>query len=77
VRPERLSIAAPGSGGGERNALGGTVADLVFVGAGTKVYVSLPGGPQLMAYQAAGEGLAPGAPVSVTWPVEAGVLLGE
>ncbi len=84
VRPERLSVEPRGriatgndSGGVAPNLLQGTVADLVFVGAATKVYVALADGTRLMAYRPADDPPAPGARVAVAWPVDAGVLLGE
>jgi spermidine/putrescine transport system ATP-binding protein len=83
VRPERLSVGprtGTGAAAGDEavargKALEGVVADLVFVGAGTKVYVALPDGTRVMAHRPADDPLAPGAPVTVGWPVEAGVLL--
>ncbi|HEY8106319.1 MAG TPA: ABC transporter ATP-binding protein, partial [Gemmatimonadales bacterium] len=87
VRPEWLSVeprarsapgdAPPAGSGVAPNSVYGTVADLVFVGAATKVYVALADGTRLMAYRPADDAPAPGAPVTVAWPVDAGVLLGE
>jgi spermidine/putrescine transport system ATP-binding protein len=76
VRPEWLSIGEPGDSRAH-NALDGTVAALVFVGAGIKVYVALPDGTRLLLYRPAAEGLAVGSRVTVAWPMDAGVLLGD
>jgi spermidine/putrescine transport system ATP-binding protein len=75
IRPERLAVGAQGAAGAERNSLDGVVADVVFVGAGTKLYVALADGTRVVAHRPEGADFAPGAPVAVGWPVEAGVLL--
>jgi len=82
VRPERVSVgprtgtgaAAESAAGAGRNALEGVVADVVFVGAGTKAYVALLDGTRVMVHRPA-DPLPVGLQVTVGWPVEAGVLL--
>jgi len=59
----------------ERNTLDGVVADVVFVGAGSKVHVALANGTRVIADRSGDRAFAPGDPVTVGWPVEAGVLL--
>ncbi|HZM27447.1 MAG TPA: ABC transporter ATP-binding protein [Gemmatimonadales bacterium] len=75
VRPEQLVIGPRGDVGPERNRLDGVVADVVFVGAGSKVHVALGNGTRMVVNWAGDATFAPGIPVSVTWPVEVGVLL--
>ena len=75
VRPERLTVSSSGQAATDGNTLDGVVADVVFVGAGTKLYVALADGTRVVAHGPGGTGFAPGAPVALAWPVEAGVLL--
>jgi spermidine/putrescine transport system ATP-binding protein len=75
VRPERLTVSSSGQAATDRNTLDGVVADVVFVGAGSKLYVALADGTRVVAHAPGGAGFTPGAPVALAWPVEAGVLL--
>ena len=54
IRPERLAVGAQGEAGAERNSLDGVVADVVFVGAGTKLYVALADGTRVVAHRRKG-----------------------
>jgi hypothetical protein len=49
---------------------------VVFMGAGSRVFVALADGTRVVAYRPVGPALGPGAAVTASWPVEAGVLLG-
>jgi ABC-type Fe3+/spermidine/putrescine transport system ATPase subunit len=75
VRPERITVGVRGEARPERNRLDGVVADVVFVGAGSKVHVALANGTHVVADRSGDTAFAPGDPVAVGWPVEAGVLL--
>jgi spermidine/putrescine transport system ATP-binding protein len=75
VRPERVTVGVRGDARPERNTLDGVVADVVFVGAGSKVHVALANGTRVIADRSGDRAFAPGDPVTVGWPVEAGVLL--
>ncbi len=74
VRPERIVVAGPGQqpGPGERGA-GGTVREVVYLGAGTRVLVDLDAGGSLVALQPAGGALVDadrGRQVRLVWREE-------
>jgi ABC-type Fe3+/spermidine/putrescine transport system ATPase subunit len=77
VRPERLAVGPRGDAAPDRNQLDGVVTDVVFMGAGTRVFVTLADATRAVAHRPAGDAPAPGTPVAIGWPVEAGVLLRE
>jgi spermidine/putrescine transport system ATP-binding protein len=76
VRPEaiRLRDGAPPDGW---NAVPGTLVDTVYAGSAVRAHVELPGGRRVVANLAPGEVPAPGAQVTLTWPVERGRCVGE
>jgi ABC-type Fe3+/spermidine/putrescine transport system ATPase subunit len=71
VRPERLSLAAPGA----PNAMPGEVEEVVFLGAVTRLRVRTCAGPLTVELHAqADEGLRPGAPVALAVEGEAATV---
>ena len=77
VRPERLAVGPRGEVAPDRNQLDGVVTDVVFMGAGARIFVSLADATRAVAHRPPGDAPAPGTPVAVEWPVDAGVLLRE
>jgi len=75
VRPERLAVGVRGEAAAGGNRLEGAVTDIVFVGAASKLFVTLGDGSRVVAQWAGNLGLSPGVAVEIAWPVEAGVLL--
>jgi putative spermidine/putrescine transport system ATP-binding protein len=79
IRPEsiRLSRAGAPARDGE-NMLSGTLRDTLVTGAMIKHFVTLPDDVTVTVQELANERrtvFAPGEPVCVTWPVEAGIFL--
>jgi putative spermidine/putrescine transport system ATP-binding protein len=84
IRPERIRLAPADSveGGGvagpDANATG-TVTDIQYLGAESRVRVALHGGGQLLASVSsdATAGVAPGGLVRLTWPRDAAFLVAD
>jgi spermidine/putrescine transport system ATP-binding protein len=75
LRPEYLRQADAG-GGGPRLAV--TVIEAVFTGQVTRLYTRLADGAPLVMHWPATEAVpAPGAALTVTWPVKRGLCVGE
>ena len=75
VRPEYLRPAAPGEG---PNRLDGTARESIFTGSITRQYVTLPDGSSVVFHLPAGTTPpAAGSAVTLTWPVERGICVGE
>jgi spermidine/putrescine transport system ATP-binding protein len=80
VRPEHVRIGPLGStGAADGSRLGGTIAELVYLGMYTQFHVDTRAG-RIVSHRLAGEqaaGLETGAPVVVSWPAEQATLLGS
>jgi spermidine/putrescine transport system ATP-binding protein len=75
IRPEHIRVAGAG-GNGRRLTV--TVTDVVFTGQVTRVYTRLTDDTGLVMHWPAGEPLpTAGTKLSVTWPVERGLCVGE
>jgi spermidine/putrescine ABC transporter ATP-binding subunit len=79
VRPEKLTVRAPGSAAGQ--ALSARLEAVVYVGTAVHYHLRTVTGERLVVYRqndvAAPLGLAPGAEVVVSWEAEAARLLPE
>ncbi len=75
VRPEYLRPAAPGEG---PNRLEGTARESVFTGSITRQYVTMADGASVVFHLPAGTTPpAAGSPLTLTWPVERGICVGD
>ena len=75
MRPEYLRPAAPGEG---PNRLQGTARESVFTGSITRQYVTMPDGSSVVFHLPAGTTPpAAGSAVTLTWPVERGICVGD
>lgn len=76
VRPEYMRLAADRPDAG--NALPGTVTDLTYLGAETRIDVAGPAGTRLVLTNLTDDlppGLSPGSEIWATWPEQKGFLL--
>ena len=75
VRPEYLRLAAPGEG---PNRLEGVARETVFTGSVTRQYVALPDGASVVFHLPAGATPpSAGSAVTLTWPSERGICVGD
>ncbi len=73
LRPERIRLANGGDIGGNERSATGTVDDVQYLGAISRVRITLPEGGRLVASLASDElaGVADGSTVRVAWPADA------
>jgi spermidine/putrescine transport system ATP-binding protein len=77
VRPERVEIGTDGAATGDGSRLGGTIAEVVYLGMYTQFHVDTRAG-RVVSHRLAGdsrEALVPGSTVTLTWgPEDSSVL---
>jgi spermidine/putrescine transport system ATP-binding protein len=72
IRPEAIRLAGAAEALNDQNVVTGAVTDAVYAGSALRVHVTLPDGQRLVANVTSATGVANGAPVRLTWPVELG-----
>jgi putative spermidine/putrescine transport system ATP-binding protein len=78
VRPERMQILRAGDGGGYTNKVPGVAKLVTFLGPATESLVELKTGEMVSVHATtamAHATVAPGEPVTITWPTDASLLL--
>jgi spermidine/putrescine transport system ATP-binding protein len=77
VRPEAIRLIDGHGAPAGQNTVAGTVNDAVYAGSALRVHVTLPGGQRLVASVPSGTSAPPGAPVTLSWPVELARCVGD
>ncbi len=77
VRPEAIELTDSGVTREGWNRVAGTVREAVYAGSTLRVHLELESGQRLVAHVTSSTGVAIGAKVGLTWPVERGRCVGD
>jgi spermidine/putrescine transport system ATP-binding protein len=77
VRPEAIELTDSGLAREGWNRVAGAVREAVYAGSALRVHLELESGQRLVAHVTSSTGVAIGAEVGLTWPVERGRCVGD